>query len=245
MSRSLCYSMILSLTRLDTTKEIKCWEWNLAIILAIGRCAPSRPSVQPSSSTQGAQYDPLLQRCPASYLVQPTLQRPSIHLRRSRETAPTTLRLLRKRYTRQLRHCRVTPLLPHLHPNNSQSLTTTRKHDHTIPGINSPAGFLLDYTDRGILWDPTLNAYAYTYNPATATFEAGSAEFPVAWLNFNGQWGDDQPPNEPSIFGEAKYVAGPNGPKFKGLNRTHVCPSTPCVVLPFRTRTEVGTAPPS
>ena len=92
----------------------------------------------------------------------------------------------------------------------------------------------MDYTDQGVLWDPTLNAYTYTYEPSTGSFSAGSDNDPVAWLNFNGQWGDDQPPNEPSIFGEAKYVAGPNGPKFKHLNRTEVCPSTPCIVLPFR-----------
>ncbi|KAJ5797914.1 uncharacterized protein N7503_007210 [Penicillium pulvis] len=109
------------------------------------------------------------------------------------------------------------------------------QHDHTIPGLNLPAGLLLDYTDKGVLWDPTLNAYAYTYDPATATFASDtSASYPVPWLNFNGQWGDAQPVGEPSIFGEAKYVAGPNGPKFKTLDRTHVCPSTPCIVLPFR-----------
>ncbi|KAJ6117423.1 Vacuolar protein sorting-associated protein 62 [Penicillium capsulatum] len=107
-------------------------------------------------------------------------------------------------------------------------------HDHTIPGFNLPAGPLVDYSDRGTLWDPTLNAYSYSYDPATATFEAGSDESPVAWLNFNGKWGDDQPPHEPSIFGQAKYVAGPNGPKFKKLDRGEVCPSSPCVVLPFR-----------
>lgn len=114
-------------------------------------------------------------------------------------------------------------------------LTTNRKHDHTVPGINLPEGFLLDHTDRGILWDPTLNAYAYTYNTSTRTFHAIRAEFPVAWLNFNGKWGDDQPPNEPEIFGQAKYVAGPDGPKFKSLDRKYVCPSTPCIVLPTRT----------
>lgn len=109
-----------------------------------------------------------------------------------------------------------------------------RKHDHTIPGFNLPDGPLVDYSDRGTLWDPTLNAYSYSYDPSTATFEAAGDDVPVAWLNFNGRWGDDQPPNEPSIFGQAKYVAGPNGPKFKKLDRTEVCPSSPCVVLPFR-----------
>lgn len=94
----------------------------------------------------------------------------------------------------------------------------------------------MDYTDRGVLWDPVLNVYIYTYesDETTAEFKAVNSEDPVAWLDFNGRWGDDQPPNEPSIFGEAKNVAGPNGPKFKGLDRELVCPSKPCFVLPFR-----------
>jgi hypothetical protein len=91
----------------------------------------------------------------------------------------------------------------------------------------------MDYTDRGVLWDPVLNAYIYTYDK-TAGFEAVNSEDPVAWLDFNGRWGDDQPRNEREIFGEAKNVAGPNGPKFKKLDRQQVCPSTPCFVLPFR-----------
>lgn len=95
-------------------------------------------------------------------------------------------------------------------------------------------GFLLDYTNRGVLWDPVLNAFVYTYNTTTKVFQA-SANDPVAWLNFNGKWGDDQPLKEPSIFGEAKNVGGPNGPKFKSLDRQLVCPSKPCLVLPFRT----------
>ncbi|OQE90801.1 hypothetical protein PENNAL_c0011G02772 [Penicillium nalgiovense] len=108
------------------------------------------------------------------------------------------------------------------------------QHDHTIPGFNLPTGFLLDYTDRGVLWDPVLNGYTYTYDE-TAAFQAVNSEDPVAWLDFNGRWGDDQPPNEPSVFGEAKNVGGPNGPKFKGLDRELVCPSKPCFVLPFKT----------
>ncbi|KAJ5816362.1 Vacuolar protein sorting-associated protein 62 [Penicillium robsamsonii] len=108
-------------------------------------------------------------------------------------------------------------------------------HDHAIPGFNLPAGFLMDYTDRGILWDPVLNAYTYTYDKTTAAFEAVNSEDPVVWLDFNGKWGDDQPPNEPEIFGEAKNVGGPNGPKFKGLDRQKVCPSKSCFVLPIRT----------
>ncbi|CAI7632661.1 hypothetical protein N7533_000857 [Penicillium manginii] len=108
------------------------------------------------------------------------------------------------------------------------------KHDHTIPGVNLPNGFLVDYADRGLEWDPVFNAYSYTYNTTTRIFEAASPGAPLGLVNFNGKWGDDQPPGEPSIFGEAKYMAGPNGPKFKGLDRKHVCPKTPCIVLPFK-----------
>ncbi|CAG7926327.1 unnamed protein product [Penicillium olsonii] len=111
---------------------------------------------------------------------------------------------------------------------------TSGQHDHAIPGINLPVGFVMDYTDRGRVWDPVVNAYFYTYDAKTATFEAFNSKDPVAWLNFNGKWGDDQPPGEPEIFGEAKNVAGPNGPKFKGLGRKLICPSKPCIVLPFR-----------
>lgn len=127
----------------------------------------------------------------------------------------------------------LSPSKPSQSPANHHSLSNS-KHDHTISGINLPTGFLIDYTDRGVLWDPTLNAYAYTYDPSTAVFNPSGPDVPVAWLEFNGRWGDDQPPGEPEIFGEAKYVAGPDGPKFKVLNRKLVCPSSPCVVLPFR-----------
>ncbi|KAI9374113.1 hypothetical protein BJX61DRAFT_532672 [Aspergillus egyptiacus] len=107
-------------------------------------------------------------------------------------------------------------------------------HDHAIPGINLPVGFLVDQTDKGTLWDPVLDAYAYSYQPATQTFEPYDPSYPVNWLNFNGRWGDDALQGGPELFGQAKYVGGPNGPKFKNLQREQVCPSTPCVVLPFR-----------
>ena len=125
---------------------------------------------------------------------------------------------------------------------NVNTDTISRKHDHTIPGFNLPAGFLMDYTGRGVLWDPLLDVYTYNYDKATAAFKAVNSKDPVAWLDFNGRWGDDQPPNEPSIFGEAKNVAGPNGPKFKGLDRELVCPSKPCFVLPFRIFSEDATS---
>ena len=84
------------------------------------------------------------------------------------------------------------------------------------------------------MWDPALGAYAYAYVPATQTFEPYDSSFPVNWLDFNGRWGDDALQGGPELFGQAKYVGGPNGPKFKNIQREKVCPSSPCIVLPFR-----------
>ncbi|KAL4906834.1 hypothetical protein BDW74DRAFT_176439 [Aspergillus multicolor] len=106
-------------------------------------------------------------------------------------------------------------------------------HDHTIPGLNLPAGFLVDQTDRGVLWDPAAGAYAYSYVPATQTFEPYDPSYPVNWLSFNGRWGDDALQGGPELFGQAKYVGGPDGPKFKKIQREQVCPSSPCIILPF------------
>ncbi|KAL2836104.1 hypothetical protein BJY01DRAFT_238421 [Aspergillus pseudoustus] len=107
-------------------------------------------------------------------------------------------------------------------------------HDHTIPGVNLPVGFLVDHTNQGTLWDPVLGAYAYSYASDTKTIEPYDPTYPVNWLNFNGRWGDDALPSGPELFGQAKYVGGPTGPKFKNLDRELVCPSDPCIVLPFR-----------
>jgi hypothetical protein len=108
-------------------------------------------------------------------------------------------------------------------------------HDHAIPHLNLPVGFVLDHTDRGFMWDPILSAVAYRYYPDNQTFVPYDPAYSVNWLYFDGQWGDNTLPNQTSIFGQTKYSDGPNGPKFKDLNRTKICPSDPCVVMPFRT----------
>lgn len=108
-------------------------------------------------------------------------------------------------------------------------------HDHTIPNLNLPFGLIVDYTDQGVLWDPLLSAYAYRYHATNETFQPYDPSYPVNWLNYNGQWGDDAIPGGPKKFGQAKYTGGPNGPKFKHLVREEVCPSTPCTVLSHRT----------
>jgi Vacuolar protein sorting-associated protein 62 len=109
-------------------------------------------------------------------------------------------------------------------------------HDHTIPDLNLPAGFLLDYTSQGLLWDPTLSAYFYNYDPEFASFESIN-DSPVAAMTFKGRWGDEQYPDEdprqpPPFFGFRKFVGGPTGPWDKQLNRTKVCPETgiPCII---------------
>lgn len=110
-------------------------------------------------------------------------------------------------------------------------------HDHTIPDLNLPAGFLLDYTSQGMLWDPTLSAYFYNYNPEDRSFSsAGDGSSPLGAMNYKGRWGDEQYPDDDPrqelFFGFYKYVGGPTGPWDKQLNRTLICPSNgiPCIV---------------
>lgn len=121
---------------------------------------------------------------------------------------------------------------------------TSGTHDHTIPGLDLPVGVaLVDYTDEGYLWDPTLSAYYASVSFAsssTPVFAAYDDTTPVDWLNFVGQWGDEQYPTSHSgqydIFGEYRYTSGPTGPEDKHLNRgSGTCPSglpDPCIVWP-------------
>jgi hypothetical protein len=99
---------------------------------------------------------------------------------------------------------------------------TTGKHGHTIPGLDLPIGVLLvDYTDDGYLWDPTLSAYYASVSfpggaGSTPVFAAYDDTTPVNWLSFVGQWGDEQYPStypgQYGIFGEYRYTSGPTGP---------------------------------
>jgi hypothetical protein len=69
---------------------------------------------------------------------------------------------------------------------------TPGTHDHLIPGVTLPAGFLEDHSDAGPLWDPTLAAYYYEYDPASQQFTAYDGEAPTEWLAFRGRWGDEK-----------------------------------------------------
>ncbi|KAF2476344.1 uncharacterized protein BDR25DRAFT_375238 [Lindgomyces ingoldianus] len=103
-------------------------------------------------------------------------------------------------------------------------------HDHTIPNLNLPAGFLEDHTDKGTLWDPLLSSYHYSYTPSGNSFTPydTTGTTPVNWLYFNGRWGDQEYPTsdkrQVKVFGQAKYASGPTGPADKQLNRSNVCP---------------------
>lgn len=90
---------------------------------------------------------------------------------------------------------------------------------------------LIDFADKGRIWDPIKLAYYYHYNPDTEIFTpADPGTDPVDWLEFNGAWGDkqylDSDPRQATVpyFGSKKSVDGPNGPKFKQLVRNGLKP---------------------
>ena len=99
-----------------------------------------------------------------------------------------------------------------------------------------PWGLLHDETDRGPLWDPSLNLHAYTFDHLNQTLRASqlSPKAPIEWFFFNGHWGDKFYPLGDSrqyrFAGQYHYVNGPLGPKFKSLGRKKVCPGATCVV---------------
>jgi len=105
---------------------------------------------------------------------------------------------------------------------------TKGTHDHTIPDLNLPIGPLEDYCSQGMLWDPTLSAYFYTFNSSTDAFGDADGKSPVGAMYFKGKWGDEQYPmsdrRQKDFFGFKKFVGGPTGPWDKQLNRSKVCP---------------------
>jgi hypothetical protein len=101
-------------------------------------------------------------------------------------------------------------------------------HDHTIPNFNLPGGVLEDETDDGILWDPLLSTYFYTFDAPSNSFIPRGDKTPMNWLNWGGRWGDQEYPKndkrQVKLFGQAKFSSGPTGPRDKQLGRTNVCP---------------------
>lgn len=107
-------------------------------------------------------------------------------------------------------------------------------HDHTLSnGFNGIVGPLIDHTSRGVLWDPTLNAWFFNYDAPNDRFVPISADAdaptpPVNWLYFNGRWGDptlpDSDDQQVNLFGQRKFGQGPTGPRDKNLGRQKICP---------------------
>lgn len=103
---------------------------------------------------------------------------------------------------------------------------------YATPGLHPyilPWGILHDQTDRGPLWDPTLNLQAYTWDIDNRTVRASTTtpKAPTEWFHFAGHWGDKFYPladkRQYRFFGQYHYVNGPTGPKFKNLEREKVC----------------------
>ncbi|OIW23523.1 hypothetical protein CONLIGDRAFT_556837, partial [Coniochaeta ligniaria NRRL 30616] len=107
-----------------------------------------------------------------------------------------------------------------------------------------PFGLLKDVTDRGPLWDPSLNTYAYFYDyeaeaggnrTSSLVPAASNPEAPTSWFHFAGPWGDELYPladrRQWRLFGQYHYITGPQGPKFKKLDREKVCQTERCTIV--------------
>jgi hypothetical protein len=101
---------------------------------------------------------------------------------------------------------------------------TAGNHPYILPG-----GILHDVTDRGPLWDPVKNMYAFEYDFQHDTLHTSNLtpNAPVGWFHFGGHWGDKfyqlNDPRQYRFVGQYHYVNGPLGPRFKNLGRQEVC----------------------
>lgn len=113
------------------------------------------------------------------------------------------------------------------------------KHPYVLP-----FGMLKDVTDGGPLWDPSRNTYAYFYdyeadaagNRSESLVPAASnPEAPTSWFHFGGPWGDElyalSDRRQWRLFGQYHYITGPQGPKFKKLEREKVCQTDRCTIV--------------
>lgn len=116
-----------------------------------------------------------------------------------------------------------------------------------------PFKMLKDVSDKGPLWDPALNNYAYHYNyklekhtqldeeiiqakhTPSLVPAAKNPDAPTSWFHYNGYWGDRlytlADIRQWRLFGQYHYVTGPTGPKFKQLNRFKMCQRVQCQIL--------------
>lgn len=122
---------------------------------------------------------------------------------------------------------------------------------YAMPDTHSyilPFDLLKDLTDKGPLWDPALNNYAYHYDytkeygedtdelrePKSLVPAASNPHAPTSWFHFRGHWGDEvyslADPRQWRFFGQYHYVTGPDGPKFKTLDREKMCQTRKCKI---------------
>ncbi|CAI4215103.1 unnamed protein product [Parascedosporium putredinis] len=121
---------------------------------------------------------------------------------------------------------------------------------YPLPGVQAyilPFKLLKDVTDRGPIWDPAKNIYAYHYDyrlddPEDPEAQAQSLmpaeenpNAPTGWFHYTGAWGDKlyslADMRQWRLFGQYHYVTGPMGPKFKALNREKMCTTNRCRIL--------------
>ncbi|KAH7325920.1 hypothetical protein B0I35DRAFT_421487 [Stachybotrys elegans] len=126
---------------------------------------------------------------------------------------------------------------------------------YALPGTHPyilPFRLLKDETDKGPIWDPSLNNYAYHYDYTMEGFlpddpdevdstveslvpASKNPNAPTSWFHYAGRWGDEvyslADMRQWRFFGQYHYVSGPFGPKFKRLDRTKVCHRTACRIL--------------
>jgi hypothetical protein len=86
---------------------------------------------------------------------------------------------------------------------------------------------VLDYTSRGIVWNPSQNFSVYSFDTETNDFEAVfPADAPTAWLRFKGFWGDQEysmaDPRQGRVCGQSLWGDGPDFIIRKNLGRVDV-----------------------
>ncbi|KAI2623760.1 hypothetical protein GGS21DRAFT_541340 [Xylaria nigripes] len=112
---------------------------------------------------------------------------------------------------------------------------------YAMPGDHPyvlPFKLLRDQTDHGPLWDPSQNfrSYWYDFSAAEEVEELEptqeNPDAPTGWFHFKGRWGDKvyglDDKRQWRLFGQYHYVTGPQGPKFKNLERERVCQASKC-----------------
>ena len=131
---------------------------------------------------------------------------------------------------------------------------------YPLPGEHPyvlPFRMLKDVTDKGPIWDPSLNNSAYHYDytkenrwdtrdpwddkvsrvgkTESLVPAASNPDAPTSWFHYRGRWGDEvytlADIRQWRLFGQYHYVTGPSGPKFKHLDRSKLCQSYRCRIL--------------